>query len=160
MRFKKYITLLIVMVCTLSVSTQSASPQAKNQIQNNTVYVPAYSSIFHSDLKWEFNLSVTLSIHNIDMKNKIIIDSIDYYNTSGKIIHSYVKDNNKITLKPLETYSLGIKETDNRGGIGANFIIKWSAQFKVNKPIIETIMIGTKGQQGISFTSRGVAIDE
>jgi hypothetical protein len=93
------------------------------------------------------------------MKNKLIIDSIDYYNTLGKIIHSYVK-NKKITLQPLETYSFGIKETDNRGGIGANFIIKWSAQSKVNKPIIETIMIGTRGQQGISFTSRGVASDE
>jgi hypothetical protein len=28
----------------------------------------------------------------------------------------------------------------------------------VNLPIIETIMIGTQSQQGISFTSRGQAI--
>ncbi len=159
MKIRKNTALLIVVICSLFVSIQSATPQVKNKVQNNTVYVPAYSSVYHSDLKREINLSVTLSIHNIDMKNRITIDSIDYYNTSGKIIYSYIKDK-KIILQPLETYSLGIKETDNSGGIGANFIIKWSAQSKANQPIIETIMISTKGQQGISFTSRGVAVDE
>jgi hypothetical protein len=158
MRFKK-ITLMVFIIYTLCLSIKSASTQTGSIIQKETVYVPAYSSIFHGKLKWEFNLSITLSIHNIDMKNKIIIDSIDYYNTSGKLIHRYT-DNKKIILNPLETYNLGIKETDDRGGIGANFIIKWYAHSKVKKPIIETIMIGTRGQQGISFTSRGVTIDE
>ncbi len=158
MKFKKYALLFLIM-CTLCLSIKSVSPQSGNIIQKETVYVPAYSSIFHDDLKWEFKLSITLSIHNIDLKNKIIFDSIDYYNTSGKLIHRYI-NKNKIILQPLETYNLGIKETDDRGGIGANFIIKWHAQSKVKKPIIETIMISTRGQQGISFTSRGVTIDD
>ncbi len=148
-----------VIIITLCVLIIPAFTQVNSPAMKETVYVPAYSQIFHGDLKWEFNLTVTLSIHNTDMKNKITISAIDYYNTAGKIIRSYVKDS-AITLNPLETYTLCIKETDVAGGVGANFIVKWHSLSKTNKPIIETIMIGSRQQQGISFTSRGVAIEE
>ncbi len=153
-RMKKIIPLVLSL---LVMNTVSAYSQTANKVQKGTVYVPAYSSINHSDLKWEFNLTVTLSVHNIDLNNKIIIDSIDYYNTSGKLIQSFVNDK-KINLQPLETFNIAIKEKDDRGGIGANFLVKWHSQVKVNNPIIETIMISTSGQQGISFASRGVTI--
>ena len=159
MKSTRICVFLLTTISFLLTGPVPASPQSAHVIQNEAVYVPAYSSIFHSDLQWKFNLAVTLSIHNVDLKNVINIDSIDYYNTSGMIIQSYIiKD--AIVLKPLETYNLGIREADNRGGVGANFIVRWHAATKVNRPIIETIMIGTKGQQGISFTSRGVAIFE
>ena len=159
MKFMISKKMFIAVICMLILIKGSVYTQSADKVQKGTVYVPAYSSIYHSNLKWEFNLTVTLSIHNIDLKNKIIIDSIDYCNTSGKIIQSYIKDK-KISLQPLETYNLGIKESDVRGGIGANFIIRWHSQARVNNPIIETIMISTSGQQGISFTSRGVTIAE
>lgn len=48
-----------------------------------------------------------------------------------------------------------VKESDSRGGPGASFIVNWKADHSVNPPIIESVMIGTQGQQGLSFTSRG-----
>ena len=60
-----------------------------------------------------------------------------------------------MTLKPLESVRYLVKESDMRGGSGANFIVKWKADVPVNRPIFEAVMIGTRGQQGISFTSRG-----
>ena len=148
-----------VLLSLLMAGAKPLLPKERQIVQNGTVYVPAYSSILHGDLKRAFNLSITLSIHNTDMKNRIVIDSIAYYDTSGKLIHRYV-DSKKLTLEPLETYNLGIKETDERGGIGANFIVRWHARSTVNMPIIETIMIGTRGQQGISFASRGVVVGD
>jgi Mg/Co/Ni transporter MgtE len=53
-----------------------------------------------------------------------------------------------------------IKESDKAGGSGANFIVGWEAETYANIPIIESVMIGTKGQQGISFLSRGQVIKE
>lgn len=159
MKFNRVKIFFTVLVFSIVILNNSAFTQSAGKSQNGTFYVPAYSSIFHSDLKWEFNLTVTLSIHNIDMKNSIIIDSIDYYNSAGKIIHSYIRDK-KIYLQPMETYNLGIMESDVRGGIGANFIVKWHSTSKSNRPVIETIMISTRGQQGISFTSRGVAVED
>jgi hypothetical protein len=51
-----------------------------------------------------------------------------------------------------------VKESDTKGGSGANFLVEWHAETEVNEPIIEGVMIGAAAQQGISFTSRGKAI--
>jgi hypothetical protein len=53
-----------------------------------------------------------------------------------------------------------VKESEKKGGSGANFIVKWNSDTEVTEPIIESVMISTSGQQGISFTSRGQAIEE
>lgn len=155
---KRILIFTSVLLFYFCISVQIFS-QSINMASKETIYVPAYSSIFHGKLKWEFNLSVTLSIHNVDLRNKIIISSIDYYSSSGKLINRYIR-NKHLELKPLETYNLGIKDSDIRGGIGANFIVKWYSRSKVNAPVIETIMIGTRGNQGVSFTSRGVPISD
>ncbi|MBM9531452.1 DUF3124 domain-containing protein [Desulfoprunum benzoelyticum] len=47
-----------------------------------------------------------------------------------------------------------IPQDDSSGGSGANFIVKWQAAAPANPPIVETVMIGTQSQFGISFTSR------
>lgn len=155
MKVKKISALLLLSIILGAVT----APGAASSPSGGTVYVPAYSSILHSDLKREFSLSVTLSIHNTDIKRGIVIESIDYYSTAGKLIQRFLQGK-KIPLNPLETYNLGIREADDRGGIGANFLIRWSAETGAARPIIETIMIGTRGQQGISFTSRGVTVEE
>lgn len=148
-----------VFTSILVMSSIPAYPQANNKKTKETVYVPAYSSILHGNMSAEMDLAITFSIHNIDLKNSIIIDTIDYYDSKGNLLQKYI-GGSKIVLKPMETYNLGIKQADIRGGIGANFIVKWHSETKVNRPIIETVMIGTSGQQGISFTSRGETIEE
>jgi len=50
--------------------------------------------------------------------------------------------------------------TPARAGSGANFLVKWKSQTKVNPPLIEGVMIGTRSGQGISFVSRGQVINE
>ena len=63
-----------------------------------------------------------------------------------------------VTLNPLESTRYVIPERDKTGGSGANFIVVWKSDKLVNPPIVESIMIGTKSSQGVSFTSRGRAI--
>ena len=53
-----------------------------------------------------------------------------------------------------------ITEDNKAGGSGANFIVAWKSDQKVNPPIIEAVMIGTHSGQGISFLSRGQVIKE
>jgi len=159
MELKKLFLFFLIFSSIIFFDNHRAFSQAAGKAEKGTVFVPAYSSILYGDLSREFNLAITLSIHNTDLNNSIIINTIDYYNTKGKIIFRYLK-NNTIILKPLETYNLGIKESDKRGGIGANFIVKWSGDGQVSRPLIETIMIATRAQQGISFTSRGETISD
>ncbi|HCY87605.1 MAG TPA: hypothetical protein DHV36_20895 [Desulfobacteraceae bacterium] len=123
-----------------------------------TLYVPAYSHIYIGHKATPYMLTVTLSIRNIDPGSSITISAVDYYGTEGKLIRRLIEA--PLTLKPMSSTRYVIPAPDKTGGSGANFIVKWSATGKINAPIVETIMIGTQSQQGISFTSRGQAIKD
>ena len=118
-----------------------------------TIYVPAYSHIYSGNKEVEFLLTVTLSIRNIDPMHLIEITLVDYYETQGKLLKKYI--DKPVTLKPLESLRYIIPQKDKSGGSGANFIVEWHSDKPVNRPIIESIMIGTQSTQGVSFTSRG-----
>lgn len=153
----KIVSFIIAIIALLACPLGSASPKGRAETVQ-TVYVPVYSSIYHGDREREFNLSVTVSIRNTDMKHAIVIDRVDYYDTAGKIIKRYLAG--KRAISPIESVHYVVKESDVTGGIGASFIIRWRSPVPVSEPIIESVMIGTGGQQGISFTSRGVVIKE
>lgn len=126
--------------------------------KGQTVYVPIYSHIYSGDREHPFYLAATLSVRNTDPKHAITILSVDYYDSKGKLLRPYLE--NPIIINPFATTRYIIKESDKSGGSGANFIVKWKSDAKINSPIIESIMIGTKTQQGISFISRGRVIQE
>src|SRR5262245_42191890 len=53
-------------------------------VAGQTIYVPAYSSIFTSDQPHDLNLAVTLSIRNTDPTKPIILISVKYFDHDGK----------------------------------------------------------------------------
>jgi hypothetical protein len=121
-----------------------------------TVYVSIYSNIYSGPKAVRLELAAMLSIRNTDPKYPITILKADYYDTGGNIVESYLKK--PVKLKPLESTYIYLKEYDKRGGPGANFIVKWQAEKKVNQPIIEGVMVGTR--QGISLICPGQIITE
>jgi len=120
------------------------------------IYVPIYSSIFRYPRAKTYDLTATLSIHNIDITNSIKITKVDYYNTDGELIKAYVKD--RLVLEPLRTVQFVIWGDDTSGGTGANFIVEWVSESDVSSPIVEAVMISTSGQQGVSFVTSGKVI--
>lgn len=126
--------------------------------RGQTVYVPAYSHIYHGDKELPFYLAVTLSIRNTDPQHSITIVSVDYYDSEGKLIRRHLEKPEK--LGPLASMHSVVKESDKSGGSGANFLVRWRSDSPVTAPLMECVMIGTQTQQGISFTSRGEAIRE
>jgi Protein of unknown function (DUF3124) len=55
-----------------------------------TVYVPVYSHIYHHNKQEIFELAVTLSIRNTDLTNPIVITSVRYYNSEGKMNYPWL----------------------------------------------------------------------
>jgi hypothetical protein len=121
-----------------------------------TIYVPAYSHIYSGNKEKPFMLTITLSIRNIDPKHSINITTADYYETQGQLLKKFITA--PVVLKPLESLRYVIPEKDNSGGSGANFLITWKTEKPVNPPLVESVMISTQSQQGVSFTSRGRVI--
>jgi hypothetical protein len=128
------------------------------RVRGQTVYVPAYSYIYHGDRKAIFDLTVTLSSRNTDRDHPIKILSLEYFDSHGKLLRKFLEK--ETTLPPLGSVDCVVKESEKAGGVGANFLVGWEAGVAVSEPIIESIMISTAAQQGISFSSRGEAIEE
>lgn len=125
---------------------------------NDTVYVPIYSDIYNRSKDTRFNLTATLSIRNTSIKDTMYVNSIEYYDTEGNLVHNYIE--NSIFLKPLETIDYVVEEDDTKGGSGANFLITWSGKTKNLKPIFQAVMVSINGQQGLAFTTEGVSISQ
>ena len=119
------------------------------------IYVPAYSYIYARGGKKRL-LEVTLSIRNTDPQREIILTSIRYYDAAGVLLESYLERPHRLT--PLATTEIIVEQNDPRGGSGANFIVEWVAESKVAQPIVEAVMIGISGQQGLSFIRSGQVI--
>ncbi len=125
-------------------------------VQGQTVYVPVYSEIFDSDSNRAFQLTTTLSLRNTDRSQAIVVNVIDYYNSGGDRVMTYLDQ--PIQLGPLASTEVVVDRTNLTGGVGANFIVEWQSAAPVSEPIIEAVMISTASQQGMSFTGPGRVI--
>lgn len=172
---KRVIAILLLCISTLSCTNQTAdmstsapdNPQSQvlhDQInwnnfethaQGEIIYVPIYSSIYHQSGQ-TFDLTATLSVHNVDMNHNIQLVRVNYYNTAGQLIRKYIQE--PISLSPFQTKQFVIPSVDKTGGTGANFVVQWASQTQVNAPMTEAIMIATAQGQGLSFATHGKVI--
>jgi len=153
---KKHIWRAMIIFFIFTGASQVQANEVGKLSEGQTLYVPAYSHIYIGNKANPYRLTVTLSIRNIDPVHTITITSVDYYGTKGKLLKQYL--DTPISLSSLESTRYIIKSKEDEGGSGANFIVKWSSEKRINPPIVESIMIGTQSGQGISFTSRGQVI--
>lgn len=132
------------------------APQtAINAVDGQTLYVPAYSHIYHQNGR-SYLLTVTLSVRNTDPDHEIVVSSVRYYNTEGQFVRNHLEQPRR--LGPLATAEFLVERDDKSGGSGANFLVEWVAEQPVTAPMVETVMIDTLGQQGISFARVGKVI--
>ena len=153
--------MIIRLIMVTVLSGFSASVVNADDIQlsdGQTVYVPIYSHIYSGFKARPFDLAATLSVRNTDPTHTITLLAVTYYDSEGKLLKEYLSEPVKMTALMSTRYI--IMEGDKTGGSGANFIVKWKADQKVNPPIIEGVMIGTHSGQGISFVSRGQIIKD
>ena len=145
------------------LATPQVRPNAEAQSEmrlskGQTVYVPIYSHIYFGDRETPFFLAVTVSIRNTDPQSPMTVIEGEYFDSNGKLIKRYVEK--PVQLNPRASARFVIKESDDTGGSGDNFLVRWKADRPISAPLIESVMIGTRSQQGISFTSRGQVIRE
>jgi hypothetical protein len=155
--FRREKLLLYYIVFAILLFPLYARAEADKALSSGeTLYVPIYSNVYSGPKANPLQLATMLSIHNIDPKYAITVLKADYYDSSGNLVESYVKK--PINLKPFAHSFFYLKEYDVRGGPGANFIVKWRADKKVNHPIVEALMLETR--TGVSFLSTGQIITE
>jgi hypothetical protein len=126
---------------------------AENPAVSGGFYVPVYSSVSMSQGKLRADFSVTLSVHNASESRPLILKRIAYFDTSGKMVESYLKS--PVALKPFSTIEVFIAANDVRGGTGANFVVDWAATAEIAEPTVEALMVGGVGAGHYAFISQG-----
>ena len=125
----------------------------ENLAVSGAFYVPVYSSVSMSQGKLRADFSVTLSVHNASETHPLILKRIAYFDTSGKIVESYLKS--LVALKPFATIEVFIAASDVRGGTGANFVVDWAATGEIAEPAVEALMVGSIGPGHYAFITQG-----
>ncbi len=161
MRIRNFVNQISPLIATVFLLFAAATAIAESDTQlskGETVYVSVYSNVFVGSAKEKFQLSSMLSVRNTDPKHPITVMKADYYDTDGRIVRSYVYT--PVRLDPLASKYFFVEPQDARGGEGANFLVKWTAEQPVNQPIIETLMLNLYGKQGLAFRCPGKIITE
>ena len=92
----------------------------KDTLLSGQTYLSVYSQIYSSTEHRTHNLTVTVSMKNINLNDSVFIEKATYFNTKGNLIRTYFSK--PIFLAPLETVEIVIDEVDKHGGTGANFV--------------------------------------
>lgn len=153
---KYYLFACLLMMASLCLSIRPAAAELR-LFKGQTIYVPVYSHIYSGDREQPFYLAATLSIRNTDRKRAITLTAVDYYDSQGNFLRHYL--NKPVSLNAMATQRYVVPESDKSGGSGAKFVVQWRSAEPVAEPLIEAVMISTKTQQGISFTSRGRVLE-
>ena len=151
---------ILVSVITFLLCMRNAVGGEPILSKGQLVYVPVYSHIIVGGGTREipFELSINLSIRNTDSKNTITIVSADYYDSEGILVKGFISE--PLRIKPMASIYFLIRQSDNSGGWGANFLIRWKSETEVNEPIIEGVTFGSRGNHSISFINQGKVIKE
>lgn len=128
------------------------------RLLGQTLYVPAYSHIYIRDQDRTMNLTTTLSVRNTSLEGSIVLTRVDYYDSDGEFVRSYLSEPHRLSALASQAYIVDL--TDIRGGVGANFIVRWRSNDPVSPPVVETVMVTGESTQGISLLTNARVLSQ
>lgn len=155
--YRKSFRSCLLVLTALSASSSFAFAQVAESVTSQVVYVPSYSRVLTQEGRSE-PLASTLVVHNVSPRSEIEVERVEYYDRAGQLLKTLVNEPTK--LMPFGSMNALVPIGSVGDGIGANFVVVWSAEVPVTPPIVEAIMVGGSGTQGISFTSRGQVLSQ
>lgn len=172
MRFTSVLSFIVIM---LLISCQNKNPNLNEKGQDElsartidtpiqqsevafdgTYYVPIYSDIYFGDNIPKELLAATLSLRNTSFIDTLFISTIDYYNTDGALVKSFIDQ--QIAIAPMATVNYVIDRDDDSGGSGAHFVVNIHARSQKVKPLVQAIMVGEYSSKAFAFESDGYII--
>ena len=149
----------VLLVLAAQVGTPSVCHGQEARLSTGQViYIPAYAYVHIGGKADIFPLTTTLLFHNTSLDAGLTVTAIKYYDGKGKLVEEYVSE--PIRLGPLAALEVPVKKPEMSQGSGACFVVTWTAAKPISPPLAESVMIGTSGQQGISYRSTGQVVKE
>ena len=138
------------------------APEAGAQVHKSlgqTIYLAIHTQVIYDAKGRTLPVVGTLYFRNTDPNRELSITSKKFYGPDGALLEVKLKD--PLVLKPLENRRVILPTLkNNKEQAGASLIITWESKEPVNPPLVEGIFIAAAGQQGISFDTQGVVLEE
>lgn len=131
-------------------------PTSISGIQGRT-YVPVHSSLMALGGTTRIDFAITLSVHNPSAARAVVVERIDYHDTAGRIVDTPL--DRPVALRPFGTIQIVVPQPDTRAGLGADFVVDWTAPTASIEPIVEAVMISQHGTQGYAFSTVGKKVE-
>lgn len=152
------LALALVFGGTFAVAQVPASKTTGQEL-----YLPIYSHVWHGEVNKSNQpektlVSVSVSIRNTDPSRPIRIVSAKYFDTQGNRLREYVAA--PLTIVPMGTHELFVPRSDDTGGSGANFVIRWQSDKPANPPIVQGFHANLPVGRSIAFTTSAVVISD
>lgn len=133
-------------------------PGTPGMSRGQLLFVPVYSEIPFGDAATTLPLSVTVSLRNTDPARPIVVERVDYHDSRGQLVRSYL-DAPQV-LGPLAAQHFFLRESDRDGGVSSSFLVSWRSDDAVSPPHLDAVMLTTRSQQGISFSTSARVLRE
>ncbi len=155
MRLVKLNALIALALMVLAPAAAAQAPPASSKGQ--TLYLPAVSYVYLGAKSKPYSLTKTFFFRNRDPRRQLTITAVDYYDGRGVKLASLL-DRPQV-LAPLASLQMPLPTQDQEArGCAPCLIVRWRAGKPVNPPLVQCIMIGATGQQGISFSTTATPI--
>lgn len=153
-------SIVVGLVFSASLAMAQVAPVRSS---GQSLYLPIYSHLWHGDLNPQKQpvktlVSVSVSIRNTDPTRSIRVLSARYFDTQGNSIRDYVTA--PLTIGPLGTHELFVPRSDDTGGSGANFVIRWSADKPASPPQVAALHVNLPVGRSLAFTTTAVVMPE
>ena len=134
---------------------------ARSPSLGQTLYLPVYSSMLFGNLSRAGTpsrvlLSAMISIRNTDPSRAVRLKSVQYYDSTGKLLREYLQE--PATIEPLSTREYFVELHDDSGGAGANFLIRWESDTPTSPPLLEAIHANLDSARGVVFITQGITV--
>ena len=133
-----------------------AAPAWAQSARRGVIYAPLYQKAVIDHRGRSLDLAATVYVRNLSQKHPINIESVTLVDGKGGVGPQCVKQAQR--LEPLGTLRLLPPQAPAKSG-EPSLLVRWSASQPVQPPLVEVLMMGTAGQQGISVSSQGVPLE-
>lgn len=155
-----YLLLLLLTACNSDSKKIYYPSQAYHYVKVDTtklvskglIYAPIYSHIYAPEGTQVLELTATLSIRNISYTDSFYITDVIFYGSQGEVLKNYLSSS--LVIRPMTSVEFVVKQSESKGGAGANFVVKWGASNTNTKPLIQAVMNGIN--TGVSFVTEGI----
>ena len=97
-----------------------------------------------------------ISIRNTDPSRTVRLTSVQYHDSTGKLLREYLQE--PATIEPLSTREYFVELHDDSGGSGANFLMRWESDTPASPPLLEAIHANLDSARGVVFITQGITV--